>query len=386
MKRFQQPNDIDQVFQIPPLGARGLRFLISGGGTGGHIFPAISIANALKKQVPDAEILFVGALGRMEMERVPAAGYPIEGLPVSGFDRKNMLRNVKVLWNLGRSLILAGKIIRRFKPDVAIGVGGYASAPTLRAASAFRVPTVIQEQNSYAGVTNKLLAKKAIRICVAYEGMEKFFLAEKIVLTGNPVRQDLFTVKPGTKEAYDFFKLDSKKKTILVVGGSLGARTINQSILAGLNKLAKAEDVQVIWQTGKFYIKDARIAAGCHVSERLIVTDFVSRMDLAYSIADLVISRAGASSISELCLLAKPVILVPSPNVAEDHQTQNALALVRKDAAVMIKDVDAKDTLIDKALELINNEKELKKLSDSILKLAEKDSADRIANEILKLV
>ena len=362
------------------------KFLISGGGTGGHIFPAISIANALKKQLPDAEILFVGALGRMEMERVPAAGYPIEGLPVSGLDRKNMLRNINVLWNLGRSLLLARKIIKRFKPDVAIGVGGYASAPTLRAASAFGVPTVLQEQNSYAGVTNKLLAKKAKRICVAYEGMEKFFPKEKIVLTGNPVRQDLFSIAPKTNEAYNFFNLDPKKKTILVVGGSLGARTINQSIIAGLNKLAKSEDVQVIWQTGKFYIKDARKATECHTTSGLLVTDFVSRMDLAYSIADLVVSRAGASSISELCLLAKPVILVPSPNVAEDHQTQNALALVRKDAAVMIKDVDAKEQLVDKALELINNETELKKLSENILKLAEKDSADRIANEILKLI
>ena len=362
------------------------KFLISGGGTGGHIFPAISIANALKKQVPDAEILFVGALGRMEMERVPAAGYPIEGLPVSGFDRKNMLRNIRVLWNLGRSLLLARKIIKRFKPDVAIGVGGYASAPTLRAASAFGVPTVLQEQNSYAGVTNKLLAKKAKRICVAYEGMEKFFPKDKIVLTGNPVRQDLFSIAPKTNEAYNFFNLDPKKKTILVVGGSLGARTINQSIIAGLNKLAKSEDIQVIWQTGKFYIKEARKATECHTTTGLLVTDFVSRMDLAYSIADLVVSRAGASSISELCLLAKPVILVPSPNVAEDHQTQNALALVRKDAAVMIKDVDAKEQLVDRALELINNEAELKKLSDNILKLAEKDSADRIANEILKLI
>ena len=362
------------------------KFLISGGGTGGHIFPAISIANALKKQVPDAEILFVGALGRMEMERVPAAGYPIEGLPVSGFDRKNMLRNIRVLWNLGRSLLLARKIIKRFKPDVAIGVGGYASAPTLRAASAFGVPTVLQEQNSYAGVTNKLLAKKAKRICVAYEGMEKFFPKDKIVLTGNPVRQDLFSIAPKTNEAYNFFNLDPNKKTILVVGGSLGARTINQSIIAGLNKLAKSEDIQVIWQTGKFYIKEARKATECHTTTGLLVTDFVSRMDLAYSIADLVVSRAGASSISELCLLAKPVILVPSPNVAEDHQTQNALALVRKDAAVMIKDVDAKEQLVDRALELINNEAELKKLSDNILKLAEKDSADRIANEILKLI
>ena len=386
MKPFQHPTDIDQVSQILPSGARRLRFLISGGGTGGHIFPAISIANALKKQVPDAEILFVGALGRMEMERVPAAGYPIEGLPVSGFDRKNMFRNIKVLWNLGRSLILARKIIKRFKPDVAIGVGGYASAPTLRAASAFGVPTVIQEQNSYAGVTNKLLAKNAKRICVAYEGMEKFFPKDKIVLTGNPVRQDLFSIAPKTAEAYNFFNFDPKKKTILVVGGSLGARTINQSITAGLNKLAKCEDVQLIWQTGKFYIKDARKATECHSSSALLVTDFVSRMDLAYSIADLVLSRAGASSISELCLLAKPVILVPSPNVAEDHQTQNALALVRKDAAVMIKDVDAKDQLVDKALELIYNEPELKKLSTNILKMAEKDSAERIAKEILNLI
>jgi UDP-N-acetylglucosamine--N-acetylmuramyl-(pentapeptide) pyrophosphoryl-undecaprenol N-acetylglucosamine transferase len=361
------------------------KFIISGGGTGGHIFPAISIANALKKQLPDAEILFVGALGRMEMERVPAAGYPIEGLPISGFDRKNMLRNVKVLVNLLRSLMLARRIISRFKPDVAIGVGGYASAPTLRAAAALGVPTVIQEQNSYAGVTNKLLAKKAKRICVAYEGMEKFFPADKIILTGNPVRQDLFSIAPKTKEAYQFFDLDPAKKTILVVGGSLGARTVNQSIIAGLEKLAKT-DVQMIWQTGKFYIDDARKAAEPFASSNLLVTDFVSRMDLAYSIADLVLSRAGASSISELCLLSKPVILIPSPNVAEDHQTQNALALVRKDAAVMIKDIDAKEQLVDKALELIENEVELMKLSSNILKMAEKDSADRIAKEVIKLI
>jgi UDP-N-acetylglucosamine--N-acetylmuramyl-(pentapeptide) pyrophosphoryl-undecaprenol N-acetylglucosamine transferase len=385
MKQFSNHNNIDQDFQISPSGVRGLRFLISGGGTGGHIFPAISIANALKHKLPDAEILFVGALGRMEMERVPAAGYPIEGLPVSGFDRKNRLRNIKVLWNLMRSLILARKIIRRFKPDAAIGVGGYASAPTLRAASAFDVPTVIQEQNSYAGVTNKLLAKKAKKICVAYEGMERFFPKEKIVLTGNPVRQDLFSVAPKTKEAYQFFNFDPTKKTILIVGGSLGARTINQSIIAGLEKLAKT-DIQIIWQTGKFYIENARKAAGPFASPNLLVTDFVSRMDLAYSIADLVVSRAGASSISELCLLAKPVILIPSPNVAEDHQTQNALALVRKDAAVMIKDVDANKQLVVKVLELINNVDELKKLAENIIKLAEKDSADRIADEIIKLI
>ena len=361
------------------------KFIISGGGTGGHIFPAISIANALKKQMPDADILFVGALGRMEMERVPAAGYPIEGLPVSGFDRKNMLRNVKVLFNLVQSMILARRIIKKFNPEVVIGVGGYASAPTLRAASALGIPTLIQEQNSYAGVTNKLLSKKARRICVAYEGMERFFQKEKIVLTGNPVRQDLFAIAPKTDEAYQFFGLDPKKRTILVVGGSLGARTLNQSMIAGLEKISKT-DVQVIWQTGKFYIDSARKAAESYVSPALVVTDFVSRMDLAYSIADLVVSRAGASSISELCLLAKPVILVPSPNVAEDHQTQNALALVRKDAAVMIKDMDAMEQLVDSALKLIEDESELTKLSKNILKLAEKDSADRIAVEVMKLI
>lgn len=362
------------------------KFIISGGGTGGHIFPAISIANALKKQLPDADILFVGALGRMEMERVPAAGYPIEGLPVSGFDRKDMLRNVKVVWNLLHSMMLARRIIKRFKPEVVIGVGGYASAPTLRAASAFGIPTLIQEQNSYAGVTNKLLAKKAKKICVAYEGMDRFFQKNKIVLTGNPVRQDLFAISPGTTEAYRFFGLNENKKTILVVGGSLGARTINQSIIAGLGNLSRTEEVQVIWQTGKFYIENARKAMEPFASPDLLVTDFVSRMDLAYSIADLVISRAGASSISELCLLAKPVILVPSPNVAEDHQTQNALALVRKDAAVMIRDVDAAGQLVNKALELIQNEQELKKLSENILKLAQKDSADRIALEVIRLI
>jgi UDP-N-acetylglucosamine--N-acetylmuramyl-(pentapeptide) pyrophosphoryl-undecaprenol N-acetylglucosamine transferase len=361
------------------------KFLISGGGTGGHIFPAVSIANALKKRFSDADILFVGALGRMEMERIPAAGYLIEGLPVSGFDRKNLLRNIKVLWNLTRSLFLARKIIRRFKPDVAIGVGGYASAPTLRAASSFGVPTLIQEQNSYAGVTNKLLAEKAACICVAYEGMEKFFPKEKIILTGNPVRQDLFSIAPKTSEAYQFFGLGPDRKTILVVGGSLGARTINQSMIAQLEQLSKS-GIQVIWQTGKFYIEDARKAAEPFASPALLVTDFVSRMDLAYSIADLVVSRAGASSISELCLLAKPVILVPSPNVAEDHQTKNALALVHKDAAVMIRDTDAREQLVAKAIELVKNETELKKLSENILKLAQKDSADRIADEVAKLI
>jgi len=360
------------------------RFIISGGGTGGHIFPAISIANALKESFPDADILFVGAVGRMEMERVPAAGYSIEGLPVSGFDRKNMLRNVKVVWNLLRSIIKARKIIRRFKPDVAIGVGGYASAPVLRAASAFDVPTLIQEQNSYAGVTNKLLAKKAACICVAYDEMERFFPKDKIVKTGNPVRQDLFVVNSKEEAAYQFFGLDPAKKTILILGGSLGARTINQSVIAHLKTLV-ASDVQVIWQTGKFYIEDAKKAFEPHTNDRIIVTAFISRMDYAYAVADLVISRAEASSISELCLLGKPAILVPSPNVAEDHQTKNAMALVKHDAAIMIKDADAHEQMVPETLKLLQDEQKMSRLSKNILNLAERNSAERIADEIKKL-
>ena len=361
------------------------KFIVSGGGTGGHIFPAISIANALKHKFPDADILFVGAEGRMEMERVPSAGYPIEGLPVSGFDRKNMLRNVKVLFNLMKSIMKARSIIKKFRPEVVIGVGGYASAPTLRAASAYDIPTLIQEQNSYAGVTNKLLSKKASKICVAYDNMEKFFPASKIIKTGNPVRQDLLKIQNKAKEAYQFFGFDPTKKTLLIVGGSLGARTINQSVTAQLKQLTEA-NIQVIWQTGKFYFESALRSTDSFKSPSLLVTDFVSRMDYAYSIADLVISRAGASSISELCLLSKPTILVPSPNVAEDHQTQNALALVRKEAALMIKDSEAINLLIPEAIRLINNDVELLKLTENIFKLAEKDSAERIADEVVKLI
>lgn len=361
------------------------KFIVSGGGTGGHIFPAISIANALKHRFPDADILFVGAEGRMEMERVPSAGYPIEGLPVSGFDRKNMLRNVKVLFNLMKSIMKARSIIKKFRPEVVIGVGGYASAPTLRAASAYNIPTLIQEQNSYAGVTNKLLSKKASKIFVAYDNMEKFFPASKIIKTGNPVRQDLLKIQNKAKEAYQFFGFDPTKKTLLIVGGSLGARTINQSVTAQLKQLTEA-NIQVIWQTGKYYFESALQSADSFKSPSLLVTDFVSRMDYAYSIADLVISRAGASSISELCLLSKPTILVPSPNVAEDHQTQNALALVRKEAALMIKDREAINLLIPEAIRLINNDVELLKLTENIFKLAEKDSAERIADEVVKLI
>lgn len=361
------------------------RFIVSGGGTGGHIFPAVSIANELKRRYPDSDILFVGALGRMEMERVPAAGYKIEGLPVSGFDRKNMIRNFRVLLNLAVSMVKARRIVKRFKPEIAIGVGGYASGPLLKAAAALGVPTLIQEQNSYAGVTNKLLAQKASKICVAYDNMEKFFPADKIVKTGNPVRQDLFNVDPKSGDAYAFFGLNPNLKTLLIVGGSLGARTINQSIIAGMQSLIES-GIQVIWQTGKFYIDEARKAAAPFMCERLVVTDFVSRMDYAYAIADLVISRAGASSISELCLLAKPVILVPSPNVAEDHQTQNALALVNKDAAVLIKDVDSVNNLCSIALSLIQNDAKLQELSVHIAALAEKNSASRIVDEVDKII
>lgn len=362
------------------------KFLISGGGTGGHIFPAISIANALKKVYPASKILFVGANDKMEMERVPAAGYQIKGLPISGFNRKNILSNIKVLYNLLKSLLYAYKIVKAFKPDVTIGVGGYASGPTLYVASAMGVPCLIQEQNSYAGITNKLLAKKVARICVAYEGMDRFFPKEKMILTGNPVRQNLNAIEPKSKDAYLYFNLNPTKKTVLILGGSLGARTINQCMMAGLNKFCTLENVQIIWQTGKTSYKEILKATKFHNLENVLITDFVACIDYAYSIADLVVSRAGASSISELCLLAKPVILVPSPNVAEDHQTQNALALVRKDAAVLIKDNAADNQLVNKIIELVNNDKELKKLSDNIHKLAESDSADRIANEIIKLI
>lgn len=360
------------------------RYLISGGGTGGHIFPAVSIANALKAKQPDCEILFVGALGRMEMERVPAAGYKIIGLPIAGFDRKNLLKNIAVLVKLGKSLLMARKIVKDFRPDVAIGVGGYASGAALRASNWLGVPTVLQEQNSYAGVTNKLLAKKASIICVAYHGMERFFPANKILLTGNPVRQNLMDIPAKAQVAYDYFHFTPERKTLLIVGGSLGARTINNSVIGSLQALADA-GIQIIWQTGKYYFEQAKEASKAINNPNLLVTDFVSRMDYAYSIADLVISRAGASSISELCLLGKPAILVPSPNVAEDHQTHNAMALVNESAAVLVKDAEAPQKLIPEALKLIEDDEKLVALSRNILKLAEKDSAERIADEIIKI-
>lgn len=360
------------------------KYIVSGGGTGGHIFPAISIANALKECQNDAEILFVGAEGRMEMERIPQAGYPIKGLPVSGFDRKKFLKNIKVILNLQKSIALARKIVKEFQPDAVIGVGGYASAPTLRAAAAAKIPTFILEPNSYAGVANKLLAKNATAICVTYDNMEQFFPKEKIIKTGSPVRQNLLQIVPKATEAYDFFGFSSAKKTLLIVGGSLGARTINESVIESLSRLLLS-DIQIIWQTGKFYYENAQKAAKEYRNNKnLFVVDFVSRMDFAYSIADLVIARAGASSISELCLLKKPVILVPSPNVAEDHQTKNAMALVQCEAAVLIPDSKAHRTLIETALELIADDKKLKLLSKNIAKFAEPNSAQRIAEVIIK--
>ena len=365
---------------------KGVRLIISGGGTGGHIFPAISIANAIKELCPDAEILFVGAEGRMEMQRVPDAGYRIIGLPVAGFDRKHLWKNFSVLLKLIRSQWKARSIIKEFRPQVAVGVGGYASGPTLKMAGMMGIPTLIQEQNSYAGVTNKLLAQKACKICVAYEGMEKFFPAEKIIMTGNPVRQNLLGHSILHADAVKYFGLNPEKKTILILGGSLGARTINQTLTAGLDIIRTHPDVQFIWQTGKIYFEQAKTAvAKAGDLPMLYVMDFISKMEDAYSAADLVISRAGAGSISEFCLLSKPVVLVPSPNVAEDHQTKNALALVEKDAALYVKDSEANEKLLDVAMETVHKEDILKGLSANIAKLAHVDSANIIAEEVYKL-
>ena len=363
-----------------------LRVIVSGGGTGGHIFPAVSIANAVKADHPDAEILFVGAEGRMEMQRVPAAGYKIIGLPIAGFDRKNLLKNIVVLYKIIKSQWKARKIIKDFKPHVVVGVGGYASGPTLKTAGQMGIPTLIQEQNSYAGVTNKLLAKSAKKICVAYDGMERFFPAEKIIKTGNPIRQNLLDAKVTKEEATKSFGLDPQKRTVLVIGGSLGARTVNESILQHLEEIRSSKDVQFIWQTGKYYSKEISEALAKESPvENMKVMDFISNMDNAYMAADLVISRAGASSISELCLLKKPCILVPSPNVAEDHQTKNAQALSTRGAAIFVKDSDARNELIPLALKTVMDDAQLSSLSENVGKLAYHDSAKKIADEVYKL-
>lgn len=363
-----------------------IRVIVSGGGTGGHIFPAVSIANAIKSIHPEADILFVGAEGRMEMQRVPDAGYKIIGLPIEGFDRKNLFKNFRVLWKIMKCQLKARKIIRDFKPQAVVGVGGYASGPTLKTAAQMGIPTLIQEQNSYAGVTNKILAKSASKICVAYEGMERFFPADKIIMTGNPVRQSLVDNKVSHNDAVRQFGLNPELPTILIIGGSLGARTINESVLGTLDTIAESS-IQIIWQTGKYYSKHIAEELAKHAKvSNLIVQDFISNMDEAYAAADLVISRAGASSISELCLLGKPCILVPSPNVAEDHQTKNALALSTKGAAILIKDSEAQEKLIQSAIDIVSDKQKLNELSINITKLALPDSANIIANEVLKLI
>lgn len=356
-----------------------MKVLISGGGTGGHIFPALSIANAIKRREPDAEILFVGALGRMEMERVPAAGYPIEGLPVAGFDRKRLWRNFGVLWKLWKSLRKARRIVRDFKPDIAIGVGGYASGPVLKEAQRRGVPTLLQEQNSYPGVTNKLLAHKANAICVAYEGLDRYFPQEKIVMTGNPVRKDLEECKLSREEAKKELGFAPERPLILSVGGSLGARTVNEAIAASLDKI-KETGAQLLWQTGRYGAEEFQGLAKEY--DNVQATTFITRMDLAYRAADLVVSRAGAGTISELQILGKPVILIPSPNVAEDHQRHNAEALSTRGAAVMILDKDAVAELPGEIMRLLKDKDAREKLSAEISAMAMRDSDEKIVDII----
>lgn len=362
-----------------------LKVIISGGGTGGHIFPAIAIANAVKELSPETEILFVGALGRMEMERVPQAGYRIVGLPITGIKRSLSPQNIKLVFKLIKSLRLSRKIIADFCPDVVVGVGGYASGPILRAAQKRGIPTLIQEQNSFAGITNKMLAGGAQKICVAYDGMERYFPKEKIIKTGNPVRQDLEVLKVAREEALGFFSISPEQRVLLVLGGSLGAGTINQSLLHKLEVLALHPEITVIWQTGKFYFDAVKQELAGYPGRNIRLFDFINRMDMAYAAANLVISRAGAGTISELCLVGKPAILVPSPNVAEDHQTHNAEALVKRNAAVLVADGDAEDMLLEKAISLISNEEKLHELAMNILTMALPNSASLIAGEVLLL-
>jgi UDP-N-acetylglucosamine--N-acetylmuramyl-(pentapeptide) pyrophosphoryl-undecaprenol N-acetylglucosamine transferase len=361
------------------------RIIISGGGTGGHIYPAIAIANAIKEKQPNAEILFVGANGKMEMEKVPKAGYEIVGLDIAGLQRKLTLKNLSFPFKLIKSLKKAKQIVKDFNPDIAIGVGGYASGPLLRQAGKAGVPTLLQEQNSYPGITNKLLAKKALKICVAYDKMERFFDAKKIVFTGNPVRKEILNIKGKRDRALSHFKLDSDKKTLLVIGGSLGARTINNSIKNAAKQLEE-NNIQVLWQTGKYYFEDMKSFVEENKMTNIKVHDFIYEMDLAYASADLVVSRAGALSISELCLVGKPTILVPSPNVSEDHQTKNAMALVNHKAAKLVKDVDAPEVLGNEVVELINDNDKLTKLSVNIIGFGRPNAAETIANEVIKLI
>lgn len=361
------------------------RVIISGGGTGGHIFPAIAIANEIKSQFPDVDILFVGAEGKMEMEKVPAAGYQIEGLPIAGLQRKISLSNLILPIKIINSLLKARSIIKRFNPQVVIGVGGYASGPTLQLANALKIPTVIQEQNSYPGKTNLWLSKKASKICVAYDGLERFFPKNKIVLTGNPVRIEVTQIEGKRNESLKFFGLSSEKKTLLVIGGSLGARTLNDSIEGQLQKLVE-NNIQVIWQCGKFYADELQNRWKEKLPEGVWLNPFIFEMDKAYAAADVVVSRAGAISVSELCLIGKPVILVPSPNVAEDHQTKNAMALVQNGAAILVKDIEAREKLVDEVIALLADSEKQNELSAAISKMAKPDATKEIVSEILKVI
>lgn len=362
-----------------------LKFIVSGGGTGGHIFPALSIADGLRKHYPKCEILFVGAEGKMEMEKVPHAGYRIVGLPVAGFHRGEIWRNLTFIPKLIWSLLKAKKVVKDFQPDVVVGVGGYASGPILRVAASLGIPTVLQEQNSYAGVTNKILGKKANKICVAYDKMDRFFPAQKIVFTGNPIRSGLAELTPKSDEAKEFFNVTTEQPIILIVGGSLGARTLNQSMLESLELIRKS-DVVIIWQTGKYYFNEIQSQLGDNPVPNIRLMEFIPRMDLAYSLADVVISRAGAGTISELCMVGAPAILVPSPNVSEDHQTRNAMSLVEKDAAILVKDGEAVGHLIPEALALVNNREKCLKLSQNIKKLATPHATEDIVEVIATLL
>jgi UDP-N-acetylglucosamine--N-acetylmuramyl-(pentapeptide) pyrophosphoryl-undecaprenol N-acetylglucosamine transferase len=361
------------------------KIIISGGGTGGHVFPAIAIADEIKKQLPDADILFVGAKGKIEMEKVPKAGYPIEGLWISGFHRKLTLRNLTFIFKLISSLVKSWGIVSRFRPDVAVGVGGYASGAVLQVASMRNIPTLIQEQNSYPGVTNRILGGKAHKVCVAYDGMERFFPKEKIIQTGNPVRSSVATPLTDRKEALKHFDLEEGKRTIFVFGGSLGAKSINQAMAANAAEWANMEDVQVIWQIGKLYEEDFGKCETAQLPNVKVLT-FVDRMDWAYALADVIVCRAGALTIAELCLVAKPAILIPSPNVAEDHQTKNAQALVDKNAAHLLPDKAAKDEIISAITNLLNDQSEQQKLKDNIQQLAQPKAAEAIAKEVLALI
>lgn len=361
------------------------KVIVSGGGTGGHIFPAIAIANAIKEKYPNTKILFVGALGRMEMEKVPAAGYEIIGLPIMGLQRRLTLQNLKFPFMLLSSMRKAKKIVKDFKPDVVVGVGGYASGPLLKAATNLGVPALVQEQNSYPGITNKLLAGKVQKLCVAYDNMDRFFPKEKIMLTGNPVRQDIKNLEAKRIRGIEHFGLDENKKTVLVVGGSLGARTINHAIDAGVEEIAK-NDIQLVWQTGKLYVDEAAKTVAKYEEKGIKTMPFISKMDYAYAVADVVVSRAGAMSVSELSIAAKPTIFVPLPSAAEDHQTKNAMALVNHNAALLVKDAEAQEKLIPTLINLMKDEQEQQKIANNVAKMAFKDSANIIADEVMKLI